>query len=498
MTSSNRWLILSIVSVALFLIVIDMTVLYTALPRLTHDLGATANEKLWIINVYPLVMAGLLPGLGTLGDRVGHKKLFVGGLLVFGIASLFAAYAWTPSLLIAARVPLAIGGAMMMPASLSIIRLVFTDERERSFAIGIWAAVASGGAALGPIVGGLLLEHFWWGSVFLINVPIVAVALAFAVVVIPALARNGDRPWDLVASIQLLAGLVGIVFAIKELAKPLPSYGSIGLAALVGSLALVLFIRRQQRSAHPLIDFSLFRNELFSAGVATAVLASFAIVGVELVVSQRLQLVLGMSPLEAGLSILPIPLGAFLGSPITGLLLPRWGGAETLWRAIELAAFGLAGYLVVYDAGVIQQIACLSVLGVGLGAAMTAASSLIMLSAPPDRAGMAASLEEVSFEFGGMLGIALLGSLMSAVYSASLVLPASWKTDEIARDGLDQALIVADRLQGAAADELRALARSASDEAFVVVIAVATAILFVTAALIRARAVRVHPTGEQQ
>ncbi|MFA5538530.1 MAG: MFS transporter, partial [Gemmobacter sp.] len=167
----NRWLVLAIVSSALFLIVIDMTVLYTALPRLTLDLDATASEKLWIVNAYPLVVAGLLPGLGTLGDRLGHKRLFMAGLVVFGAASLAAAFSPSPAALIAARVALAVGAAMMMPATLSIIRLTFTDEAERAFAIGIWAAVASGGAALGPVIGGLLLEWFWWGSVFLINVP---------------------------------------------------------------------------------------------------------------------------------------------------------------------------------------------------------------------------------------------------------------------------------------------------------------------------------------
>ncbi|MCV9940651.1 MFS transporter [Boseaceae bacterium BT-24-1] len=497
MTSVNRWLILAIVSSALFLIVVDMTVLYTALPRLTHDLGATAAEKLWIVNAYPLVMAGLLPGLGTLGDRLGHKKLFTGGLVVFGLASVFAAYAWAPSILIAARVLLAVGAAMMMPATLSIIRLIFIDERERSLAIGIWAAVASGGAAFGPIVGGLLLEYFWWGSVFLVNVPIVIAALALAVLVIPAMARQSDRPWDLIASIQILTSLVGIVFAVKELAKPAPSYGNIALAALIGLLALALFVRRQNRSAHPLIDFTLFRDDRFSAGVATAVLASLAIMGVELVVSQRLQLVLGLSPLQAGLFILPIPVGAFIGSPITGLLLPRWGSADILWRAVLVAAVGLAGYLALHDATEIYQIACLAGLGIGLGAAMTAASSVIMLSAPPDRAGMAASVEEVSYEFGGMLGITILGSLMSAVYSASLILPGSLPAAEIAYDGLDQALIVAERLQGATADELRTLARAAFDRAFVVVIAVATAILFATAIIIRAQTRRAHLSGQR-
>ena len=178
----GRWLVLAIVSSALLLIVVDMTVLYTALPRLTHELGVTASSKLWIVNIYALVVSGLLLGMGTLGDRLGHKRLFMMGLVVFGAASLAAAYSPNPGALIAARAVLAIGAAMMMPATLSILRLTFTDERERAVAIGVWASVASGGAALGPVIGGVLLEHFWWGSVFLINLPIVLLALPLSLI----------------------------------------------------------------------------------------------------------------------------------------------------------------------------------------------------------------------------------------------------------------------------------------------------------------------------
>jgi DHA2 family multidrug resistance protein-like MFS transporter len=485
MASSNRWLTLAIVSSALLLIVIDMTVLYTALPRLTHDLGASAAEKLWIVNAYPLVVAGLLLGLGTLGDRIGHKRIFLGGLAVFGVASLVAAYAWTPAVLIAARAVLAVGAAMMMPATLSIIRLTFVDEREQALAFGIWASVASGGAAFGPIVGGALLESFWWGSVFLINAPIVLVAGVLAIIVIPEADTRRDRPWDLISSIQSLCALVGIIFAIKEIVKPSPSYGSFVLAAVVGIAALALFIRRQTRATDPLVDFSLFRDARFATGVAAALIASLSMMGVELAITQRLQLVLGLSPLDAGVFILPISLAAFVGSPLAGLGLPRWGGTPILWSALLLAAAGLCGYLMLLDAPGALQMASMAALGLGLGAAMTAASSMIMLSAPSDRAGMAASIEEVSYELGGALGFAILGSVLSAVYTASLVLPASLGASVIAYDGLDQALIVAEGMHGPMADDLRALARAAFDRAFITVIVAATVILVVTACVLR-------------
>lgn len=485
MSRGKRWLVLSVVSSALFLIVIDMTVLYTALPKLTHALSATAAEKLWIVNAYPLVVAGLLPGLGTLGDRLGHKQMFMAGLLVFGLASLAAAFAPTPALLIAARVVLAAGAAMMMPATLSLIRLTFTDEKERSLAIGIWAAVASGGAALGPVVGGLLLEYFWWGSVFLINVPVVLVALSASALLLARRPGDSSRPWDLTGSVQVMFGLVGLTYAVKEAGKREPSWESAAVALAVGLAAMAVFIRRQRRSSAPLIDFALFANPRFAAGVATALVASAALIGVELVFSQRLQLVLGHSPLEAGLLILPIPAAAFFAGPLTGLALPRLGGERVLWAALLLSGLALAAFLATHQGPTGYWIAALAVMGFGVGAAMTAASAVIMLSAPEEQAGMAASVEEVSFELGGALGIALLGSLMSALYSQAMVVPQGLALADEARDSLDEALILADGLKSDQAHQVIALAQAAFDHAFVGVIGVAVAMLIAVAFMLR-------------
>lgn len=482
MSDRNRWLVLAIVSSALLLIVIDMTVLYTALPTLTLALQATANEKLWIVNAYPLVVAGLLPGLGTLGDRLGHKRMFLAGLAVFGAASLGAAFAPSPAGLIAWRVVLAAGAAMMMPATLSIIRLTFTDEKERGFAIGVWAAVASGGAALGPVVGGLLLEYFWWGSVFLINLPVVLVALVAGALLLPARPGDAGRPWDLLGSVQVMIGLVGVVYAVKEASRLHPSWGIAAVALLVGGAALVVFVRRQRRSTAPLIDFSLFANPRFSSGVATAMVASGVIVGVELVFSQRLQLVLGYSPLQAGLLILPIPLAAFAAGPLTGLVLPHIAPHRVLAGTLALTALGLAAFLAVSDGTPALWIAPLAVMGFAIGAAMTAASAAIMLSAPEERAGMAASVEEVSYELGGALRIALLGSLLSALYTRALVLPDGIGIAAQARDSLDEALMLASQLPPEPARQVATLARAAFDHAFAGVIIAAIAGLCIVAA----------------
>ncbi|WP_050526107.1 MFS transporter [Pseudorhodobacter aquimaris] len=479
MPTRNRWLIMTIVSSALFLIVIDMTVLYTALPRLTHDLAATATEKLWIVNAYPLVVAGLLPGLGGLGDRFGHKHMFLSGLVVFGIASLAAAFAPTPSVLIAARVMLAVGAAAMMPATLSLIRLTFTDEKERAFAIGIWAAVASGGAALGPVVGGVLLEWFWWGSVFLINVPIAIVALVAGARVLVNKRPAQAPPFDLIGSAQVMVGLVGLVYAIKETSKREPSWTIAAIVFLVGLAAVAAFMRRQRASANPLIDFALFKNAQFASGVIAAMAASAILIGVELVFSQRLQLVLGLSPLQAGLMMLPIPAAAFVAGPLTGLVLPHHGAKRVLTVSMALTGLALAGYLMTYQGLPWLWMSFLAVMGVGIGATMTAASSTIMMSAPEDRAGMAASIEEVSFELGGALGIAILGSLMSAIYTRAMVLPQGLSAT--VSDSIDEALLVAATLEPAAAAHLVELARGAFDQAFFGVIALATILASCTA-----------------
>ncbi|MBB1627898.1 MFS transporter [Achromobacter sp. UMC71] len=482
----GRWLVLAIVSSALLLIVVDMTVLYTALPRLTHELGVTASSKLWIVNIYALVVSGLLLGMGTLGDRLGHKRLFMMGLAVFGAASLAAAYSPNPGPLIAARAVLAIGAAMMMPATLSILRLTFADERERAVAIGVWASVASGGAALGPVIGGVLLEHFWWGSVFLINLPIVLLALPLARRYIPASRPDRQRPWDLTGSLQVMAGLILTAYALKELGRAQPSWLHAGLACAAGAATLAVFARRQRARPYPMIDFAIFRNRSFSSAVASALFAAAALLGMELVFSQRLQLVLGMSPIEAALYILPLPLAAFIAGPLAGWLLSRVSGARMLFVSLLVSGAGMAGYLFSYDGALLPQMLSLCVLGVGIGATMTAASSTIMQSATPERAGMAASIEEVSYELGGALGVTLMGSLLSGVYAHTLDVPVGLPAAgaSAARDSLDEALIVAEGLPADLGASLAQLARAAFDSGYAVVIATAALMLLGTAVLV--------------
>lgn len=478
----HRWRILAIVSVALCMIVVDMTVLYTALPTLTHELAASAKQKLWIVNMYPLVVAGLLPGAGAIGDRYGHRKIFVAGLILFGLASLWAAYSPTAVSLIAARALLAVGAAMMMPATLAIIRHTFPDEKERSLAIGVWAAVASGGAALGPVLGGFLLEHFWWGSVFLINVPVVLIALPLVIWWIYADKGDARRSWDQLGSVLVLIGLIGITYAIKAAAQKQPAWLDVLISGLVGVLFLGVFAWRQMRIHNPLIDFSLFRNRSFSSGVLAAVVVSVALVGFQLVFSQWLQLVRNLSPLQAAYYMLPMPIAAFLAGPLAGLWLPKVGGRTVIFTGLLICGVGLMAVIPFYAGMSAPLVIALTVFGLGAGTAITGASSTIMFSAPAHKAGMAASVEEVSYELGGSLGIAIMGSLMTASYAATLRLPGNLPIPDIAYDSLDEALIVVQSLPLPAAQQLAQAASNAFDFAFVVVTGCAGLLLLLACA----------------
>ena len=409
--NSRRWVTLVIAATGLLLICVDLTVLYIALPALSRELGATDTSRLWIINAYPLVVAGLLPGLGTLGDRYGHRRLFIAGLVIFGLASLAAAFAPTTGLLIAARALQGVGGATMMPATLAIIRNTFTDPRERAWALGIWSGVASGGMALGPVIAGVLLEHFWWGSVFLINVPVVFLALVATLWAIPRMAPPGGAPWDLAGSLQLLIGLTAVVYAIKEIAHQPFSLPVMGLAMAVGVAFITMYLRGQKARAQPLIDLTLFRQQEFAAGFAAASCSTAGAVGVELALGQHLQLVLGRSPLEAALILLPMPLGAFIAAPVAGWLLHRIRPTLLMVGGFALAA-GCALLLPLFPLSMLL----LAGIGLGIGATVTCASTTVMNAAPPHRAGMAASIEEVGFEMGGAIGIAVFGTLLTIVY----------------------------------------------------------------------------------
>jgi MFS transporter, DHA2 family, multidrug resistance protein len=472
----SRWLVLLVVSSALFLVSVDVTVLYIALPSVARDLDTTASQKIWIVNAYVLVVAGLLPGLGTLGDRVGHKRMFVIGLAVFGIASLGAAYSPTAEALIAARAVCAVGAAMMVPATLSIVSLTFADERERAFAIGIWGAIASGGALIGPVIGGVLVEYFHWGSVFLINVPIVAVALVAGGLFVPRSAGNPDAGWDLVGSLQILVGLVGIAYAIESLAHEKPPWAEAAAIAVVGLAAMAIFVRRQRRGTRPMIDFALLADADFTLAVIVALVSSFSVVGLELVLSQRLQLVLDYSPLQAALFVSPGAVMALLGGPLAGWLAPRLGNRRAMIATLVVGGLGVLGLLLTAHVGVWPQILSLSLFGLSEGAAVAVAAYVIMSNVPAAKAGMAASIQEFAFEFGGAISISILGAVQAGVYAAFLVLPKVALPPSV-HVSVDKALEVVETLPGEAGRLLSNAVHDAFDQAYLVTLAIQAALL---------------------
>lgn len=476
--------ILALVSSALFLIVIDMTVLYTALPILTHDLHASATEKLWIVNAYALVVAGLLPGLGTLGDYVGHKRMFLTGLMIFGAASVLAASATSPEMLIVARVILAIGAAAMMPPTLSIIKRTFIDDEERAFALGVWSAITAAGAGLGPVIGGGLLAYFSWHSVFIINIPIVIIVLILSYLFVPNYPVQKKGRWDIISSIQIMVGLISVVFAIKEVTKQGPNFLLAGITLIIGLFAMTLFIIRQSKVQQPLINLKIFKNVHFTVGTLVAIVTAFTMMGFEYILSQRLQLVLDLSAFQAGLIVMTMAIASLVGAIGIGMILTKYGTLKLQWVMLAIAWLGVVLFYWVLDGSLVIQVVTLMLVGLGLGGAMTLASTAIMTNTSDENSGMAASIEEVSFEFGGSLGIAVLGGLFSMFYSLSFNFKESGINLTKAKDSLDETLIQAERQPEYISKPLIEAGKLAFDQSFSIIMIVGSVIIGVTTILL--------------
>lgn len=416
-SAAQRWGFFAVIALGLLMVGLDNSILYTALPRLSEQLHATETQQLWIVNAYALVLSGLLLGTGALGDRIGHRRMYVLGLGVFGLASLTAALSPAVWALVLARALLGMGAAVMMPATLALIRLTFDDEIERNTAIGVWGSVAVVGAAAGPTVGGLLLEHFWWGSVFLVNVPVVALALTLWLA--PPNVANPARRWDAPSSLYALVALSGLVMAIMSLARA--RWGLVAGAGGVSAAGGVLFVRRQNRLEEPLLTWDLFRSRVFTGGVITAGGAMFALAGTEMLTALRLQLVGGHSPLQAGLLISAVALAALSASALGGANLHRVGFLPLISGGFALLAAGLG---TMWWAGRHDLtwlfLGAMVLTGVGAGAAMSVSSTAIIGAAPAHRAGMAAGVEEVSYELGTLLSVSVCGSLVTALMEQGL------------------------------------------------------------------------------
>ncbi|MFC9247969.1 MFS transporter [Streptomyces sp. NPDC057136] len=466
-TGANRWVVLVVLCLSLLLVALDATVLHVAVPAVTEDLRPSAVGLLWIVDAYPLVCASLLILFGTLGDRIGRRRVLLFGYGLFGVASALAAMADTPAVLIAARALLGVGGAMIMPATLSILRQVFPDRRERALAIGVWTAVAAVGAATGPVIGGFLVEHFWWGSVFLINIPLMAVMLPLGRRLLPESRGADDGPWDVLGALLAAAGVLGVVLGVKRLGGDEGVLSVATLAPLViGVALLVLFVRRQKRRTHPLIDIAMFSRPAFTTAVGCIVLAMLALVGLELIAVQYLQLVLDLSPLETGLRLLPLTFAAMAAGATGSYTLRRvgprrmvgWGFVLTAVAVLLLTLMGQHDRPVLLTVGFV-------LLGFGLQSTLFGAYESMLSEVPAERAGGAAAIGETSYQLGAGMGIALLGSVMNAAYAPGLSglhsrgVPAEAGT--AASNSLGEAYQVAGQLGGPMGALLRTTARHA-------------------------------------
>lgn len=483
----KRWLVLLAVMLAFLPVVLDMTILHVAVPRLTQALGATGTEVLWIIDIYPLLMAGLLVPMGTLSDRVGNRRILLGGLVVFAVASAFAAFAQSPTQLIAARVVLALGGAMIMPCVLGLIRKTFEDPGERAMALGLWGTVGAAGAAMGPLVGGALLEHFWWGSVFLINVPIMLVVAPACFLLLPRAERVTPGPWPVGQALLLIAGMIAMVYGIKAgFGAKHPAVLTAGVIA-GGATLLAAFVRMQLRAAAPMLDLSLLSRPAILAGLMMALVASGALAGVELTLAQELQYVLGKTPLQAGLFMVPIMAAAAVGGPVAGWLSNRLGLRVVAVLSLAVAALSLL-FLArqdLHDPGW-HVPAALALLGLTLSIGLTASSIAIMGAVEAEKGGAAGSLEATGYELGTGLGITVFGVFMASSFARAIEMPAALSPDlaAAASRSIGDTHLVAAGLSDAQGAALIAAGSAAFSQTHAYLLTSAAAVIMVLAAAV--------------
>ncbi|MTJ85047.1 MFS transporter [Nocardia seriolae] len=478
------WAGLGVLALALLLISIDATVLDLAVPSITADLAPTTPQLLWIIDVYSFVLAGLLVTMGTLGDRIGRRRLLLIGAAGFAAASALAAWAVNPEMLIAARVLQGVAGATLMPATLGLIRTMFADARQRTLAISVWGAMAASGAAFGPLLGGWMLEHFWWGSVFLVNLPVMALLVLLAPFLVPESRDPNPGRFDLISAGLSMLALIPIVYAVKEFSAHGPSLNLL-IAAGVGMVAGLVFVRRQRGLATPLIDLDLFRLPAFRAAVFTNLLSVFALAGVLFFGSQYLQLVLGKSPLEAGLLLIPGTIGSMVGALAAAWLVRWWRPATVLAGSLVTVAIGATLYWLLPtdpSGSVTPFIVGFLLIGLGEGVALTVSSDLIVSTAPEARAGNAAAISETAMEMGIALGVAVLGSAVMAAFRTGLDLShVPTAQSDAARESLGGAIETARALPQPAAGELLNSAHTAFVSGIHLAATATAAILLLTA-----------------
>ncbi len=485
---AKRWKTLAVLCLSLVIVVVGNTVLNVALPTLVRELGATSSQLQWIVDSYALVFAGLLLTAGALGDRFGRKGALTAGLVIFGTASGVSAFATSAGQLVALRAVMGMGAALIMPATLSILTNVF-PPRERARAIAIWAGLAGAGAAFGPIASGFLLEHFWWGSVFLVNLPVVAAALIAGRRLVPQSKDPAQPPLDPVGALLSMAGLGALLYGIIEG----PNHGwtdPVTLAWGLGGIAvLCVFGLWERRSTHPMLDLGFFRSPTFSSAAGAITLIFFAMFGTFFLFTQYLQLVLGYGTLEAGVRMLPMAFTMMVAAPSSARLVERFGARAVVTTGLCMVAAGLLLLsTVAVDTPYWRLVLNLMVLAGGMGLSMAPSTTGIMASLPLGKAGVGSAVNDTTRELGGALGVAVLGSLLASRYAASIgdamgsLLPRP--ALEAAKSSLGGALGVARTVGGPVGERLADAARSAFVDAMSSSLAVASAVVLLAAFLV--------------
>lgn len=483
--TTREWIGLAVIALPCLLYSMDLTVLNLAIPAISAELKPTGAQLLWIVDIYGFMIAASLITMGTLGDRIGRRKLLLIGAAAFGATSVLAAFSSSAEMLIATRALLGIAGATLAPSTLSLIRNMFADPRERTVAISVWVTSFSVGGAIGPLVGGVMLEYFWWGSVFLVGVPVMLLLLVLGPLLLPEYRDPKPGRIDVLSALQSLVAVLAVIYGLKRIAEGGACWLAVAFIA-AGVLAGIAFVRRQRRLASPLIDLSLFRAPAFTAALIINVFCFFGAFATFLLTAQYLQLYLGMSPLQAGWWSVPGALGFVVGSLLAPTITRYVTPARAIAASLAVAAFGFA---VLTQIGGPQGLAVLVtgsvIFSLGLSPVATLISDLIVSRAPPERAGSAAALSETSFELGGALGIAIIGSIVTAVYRSAMAgeALAGVPSDAalVARSTLGGALAVASQLPGGAGAALLDAARSAFADAFQVAAGCSAVIVAATA-----------------
>jgi len=495
----REWIGLAVLTLPCLLLAMDLTVLYLAVPSLSADLNPSSAQLLWIVDAYGFLIAGSLITMGTLGDRIGRRRLLLIGGGAFAAASTLAAFSTSAEMLIATRALLGVAGATLMPSTLALIRNMFHDPTQRSTAISLWVTSFTVGNAIGPLLGGFMLEHFWWGSVFLLGVPVMALLLVLGPVLLPESRDPNAGRLDIASAGLSLVAILAVIYGIKRTASE--GFTTAAALAIAGGIIVgIVFVLRQRGLEDPIIDLDLFRVPAFSTSVGTQLIVLIAIAGAYFFSVQYLQLVLGLSPLRAGMWLIPPTVAGMAGSMFAPVVARRVRPALVMSGGLIMAAIGFTMLTQVRGGGGLPiLIAAFVILSIGISAAMTITTDLIVGVAPPERAGAASAISETSSELGLALGIAVLGSIGTAVYRRDMAhaIPAGTPSAaaDAARDTLGGALAVAARLPGQLGTELMAVARGAFSHALQTTAITAAVIVVALAVIVIMTLKQIPPRG---